>query len=365
MSTRWRAPGRVNLIGEHTDYNAGFALPFAIAQGCVATVDPAGGRELVVTSVQRPGAVRFALEELSPGDGGWAGYVAGVVFALQNLGVDVPGLQIAVDSSVPSGGGLSSSAALTCAVATAVDDLLELALSPAQLLAATRSAETEFVGAPTGGMDQLASLRCTAEHALFCDMASLATEQVPLDLPGAGLALLVVDTRAPHRHADGEYRLRREACERAAKTLGVPVLREIGMADLATALPKLPDDRLRRYARHIVTENDRVLTTVALLRAGRPEDIGPLLTASHESLRDDYRVSVPELDVAVEAALAAGALGARMTGGGFGGSVIALLPVDGVQDTVEAVRAAFARHGFGRPETFTCRPCRGAHRIAD
>jgi galactokinase len=218
MAVVWRAPGRVNLIGEHTDYNDGFALPFALEVGCTATVErrPEPGFGLV--SAQRGGELAFGPDELQPGAGGWAGYALGVLWALAESGVALPGLAIALDSDVPVGSGLSSSAALVCSVATAVDDLLGLTLRPDELLALTRRAENDFVGAPTGGMDQLAALRCTAGHALFCDMRTLDTEQIPLDL-GEGLRLLVVDTRAEHRHADGEYRRRREGCERSASPL--------------------------------------------------------------------------------------------------------------------------------------------------
>ncbi len=358
---RWQAPGRINLIGEHTDYNDGFALPLAIPQACTAAVAAVADRSLTVTSAQFPGEVRLDVDGLEPRTGGWAGYVAGVVAALQARGVDVPGLRVHVDSTVPSGAGLSSSAALSCSVATAVDDLLGLGLSRADLLAVTRSAENDFVGAPTGGMDQLASLNCTADHALFCDMRTLDAEQVPLPLAAHGLALLVVDTRAEHRHADGAYRQRRQSCERAARILGVAALRDV--TDLDAALAALPDDETGPYTRHVVTENRRVLDTVALLRAGRLAEIGPLLSASHASLRDDYRVTIDELDVAAAAAEAAGALGARMTGGGFGGAVIALVPADAVETVTTAVAKAFAEHGFAEPGAFTAVPAAGAHRM--
>ncbi|MCU1658231.1 MAG: galactokinase, partial [Pseudonocardiales bacterium] len=294
---------------------------------------------------------------------GWAGYAAGAAWVLRQSGVHIPGLRIALDSTVPTGGGLSSSAALVCSVSAALDELLELGLSAAELLDVTRSVENDFVGAPTGGMDQLASLNCIEGHALFCDMRSLAVRQVPLSLDDAGLSILVVDTRAEHRHASGEYRARRAGCERAARLLGVPALRDIGPADLEAALLRLPSDELRRYTRHVVTENDRVLQTVERLGAGRLRDIGPLLTASHESLRTDYQVSIPELDVAVDTLLGAGALGARMTGGGFGGSVIALLATGSVAAAIEAVTAEFAHHGFHEPAAFTAQPSRGAHAV--
>jgi galactokinase len=353
----------VNFIGEHTDYTGGFALPFAIEAGCTATVEPAGDDQLTITSTQRDEPVTLDPRSLQPGSADWAGYAAGVVWALQQRQIEVPPLRIGLDSSVPSGAGLSSSAALTCSVATAMNDLLALDLSLDDLLAVTRRAENDFVGAPTGGLDQLASLFATEDHALFCDMRSLHTEQVPLHLGDAQLSVLVIDTHAKHAHASGEYGERRAACERAAVLLGVSALRDVGMDDLDAALQRLSEDELRRYTRHVVTENDRVLQTVDRLHAADYPAVGALLTASHASLRDDFRVTVPELDEAVEAALGAGALGARMTGGGFGGSVIALLAEDKVEAASAAVTAAFADHDFAAPTATTVRAAQGAHPV--
>jgi galactokinase len=361
--TSWRAPGRVNLIGEHTDYNAGFALPFAIEQGCTATASLTSDDTVVVSSAQRDAPVTVPLTNVRTAEPGWAGYVLGVVWVLQQRGVRVPGLRIDVDSSVPGGAGLSSSAALVCSVAAAVDDVLDLGLPADELLAVTRSVENDFVGAPTGGLDQLAALRCIAGHVLLCDMRSLAVRQVPFDLDASGLAMLVIDAHAHHEHATGEYGARRAGCERAAAQLGVPALRDVEPADLDAALARLDDDTLRRYTRHIVTENDRVLKTVALLEQGDLAAIGPLLTASHESLRDDYRVTIDELDVAVETAICAGAYGARMTGGGFGGSVIALLDADRVGPCMQAVRTTFADRGFAEPDGFLAQAMAGTHQV--
>jgi galactokinase len=210
-------------------------------------------------------------------------------------------------------------------------------------------------------MDQMASMLCTEAHALFLDCRSLRVEQVPLDLAREDLAILVVDTRTPHQLTDGPYGRRRRACERAAEILGVRALRDV--TDLDAALAKLDDEELRMRTRHVVTENDRVLRTVAALRAGRPAEVGPLMSASHASLRDDYEVSVPQLDVAAAAAEAAGALGARMTGGGFGGCVLALVPAGSEERVSAAVRAAYAENGFGAPGFFAAVPSQGAHRI--
>jgi galactokinase len=277
--------------------------------------------------------------------------------------VAVPGLVVDVDSDVPAGAGLSSSAALTCSVATAVDELLGLRWDRGELLAVTRSAENDFVGAPTGGLDQLAALYATAEHALFCDMRTLHTEQVPFDLAAEGLTVLVVDSHAEHAHAGGEYGERRAGCEEAADLLGVPSLRDVTPDGLDDALSRLSDERLQRYTRHVVTENARVLDTVTALRAGDYSAVGKLLVASHASLRDDYRVTVAELDVAVEGLLGAGALGARMTGGGFGGSVIALLAVDRVDAAIEAVQRRYAEAGFRAPTAMTVSAAAGASRV--
>jgi galactokinase len=361
---RWRAPGRVNLIGEHTDYNQGFVLPFAIDSACTASVSVDGRREITVRSAQQDDPVVVPLDELRPRAGGWAGYALGVAWELRRRGVAVPGLLIELDSTVPRGAGLSSSAAIVCSVAAALRELLGVELGAAQLLDVTRAAENDYVGAPTGGMDQLAALHCTAEHALFCDMRSLATEQVPFGLEPRDLTVLVIDTRAEHLHASGEYRKRREGCERAAGQLGVAALRDVPIAGLDDALAGLSDDESRRYVRHVVTEDDRVLRVTGLLREGRVEEIGPLLSESHTSMRDDFRITIAELDVAADTLVECGALGARMTGGGFGGCVIALIGTDLVASAVAAVRAAYTAHGFREPGHFTVRPAAGAQRVA-
>jgi galactokinase len=362
VSIRWRAPGRVNLIGEHTDYNDGFVLPFAIGAGCDATVERRDDGAVTVTSAQRDDPVRIEADELAPGAGDWAAYAAGVVWALREDGADIGGVDIALDADVPSGSGLSSSAAVVCSVTCAVDELFGLGLDDSQRLAVSRRAENDYVGAPTGGMDQLVSLRAHAGQALFCDMRSLEVADVPFDVEADGLTVLVLDSGAEHRHADGEYGRRREGCERAAELLGVDALRDVTLDDLAGALRRLPDEELQRYVRHVVTEDARVLQTIDLLRAGRMRDIGPVLVESHASMRDDYRITIPELDVAAETLVAAGAYGARMTGGGFGGCVIALLDADGVDDAVSAVRSAYTKHEFREPRPMTVRPTEGAHR---
>jgi galactokinase len=363
VTRAWRAPGRVNLIGEHTDYNEGFVLPFALELGCTATVTRLPETGLRISSAQEDEIVAYAdlAGSLTPRSGGWAGYAAGVVWALREDGHRVPGLEIVLDSDVPLGSGLSSSAAIVCSVATAVCDEAGLDLSPAELLRVTRRAENDFVGAPTGGMDQLASLRAIEGHALFCDMRTLETEPIPFPL--GGLTLVVVDTKAPHRHADGEYRRRREGCEAAARELGVRALRDVADAELDAALERLSGDELRRYVRHIVTEDARVLDVVDLLRRGDVAAIGPVLTASHASMRNDFEITVPEIDTAVESLLGAGALGARMTGGGFGGCVIGLLRDADVGAAIAAVEDAYQTGGWTAPAWFAARPAAGAHPV--
>jgi galactokinase len=361
----WASPGRVNLIGEHTDYNEGFVLPMALSHRVVVSAGRTADDRLRVLSRQRRGRpAEVDLRSLRPGAvDGWPAYVAGVVWALREAGHDVGGVDLVVDGNVPAGAGLSSSAALECAVALAVDESFGLGIARQSLARLAQRAENEFVGVPSGIMDQSASLLCRQGHVLFLDTRTLEAEHVPLDLADTGLELLVVDTRAPHRLADGEYASRRRDCEHAALALGVPYLRDVSVQDLSTALSRLEDDTTRRRVRHVVTEDARVLDVVGLLRAGRVREIGPLLTASHASLRDDFEVTVPELDTAVDAALDAGALGARMTGGGFGGCVIALVPTDVREDVAGSVRRAFADHGFTPPELFVTLAAPGAVRL--
>jgi galactokinase len=371
VTVTWAAPGRINLIGEHTDYNDGYVLPLALPYVTVARVSPRDDGRLLLRSAQRDAEdVETEVAALAPGSvEGWAAYPAGVVWALREAGHDVGrGFDVAVDGNVPEGAGLSSSAALECSVAAAVDDLLDLGLPRDRLALLAKRAENDFVGAPTGVMDQMASMLCTEAHALSLDCRTLEAEQVPLDLAAAGLAILVVDTRTPHHLTDGPYGERRRACEQAARILRVAALRDVPADRLDEALARLDDDELRRRVRHVVTENDRVLRTVAALRAGHPRELGPLMSASHASLRDDYEVTVPQLDVAADAAESAGALGARMTGGGFGGCVLALVEAgeaghDAEGAVRESVLRAYADAGFGEPAFFPAVPSQGAHRV--
>jgi galactokinase len=358
----WAAPGRVNLIGEHTDYNDGFVLPFALPQRTIAAAGPATDGRWSVCSTLATEPVTFGVTE--PGDvTGWGAYVAGVVWALRDAGFEVPPTRIAIASDVPLGSGLSSSAALESAVLTALIDLGGLDVPLERRPAIAQRAENVYVGAPTGILDQSASIRCQEGRALFLDCRSYEIDQIPFDLAAEGLAILVINSNAPHQHVDGEYGERRKSCEAAAATLGVAALRDVSTADLPQALERLDDDVLRRRARHSVTENQRVLDTVSLLRSGRVREIGPLLTASHASMRDDFEITVDQVDVAVESALAAGAYGARMTGGGFGGCVLALIDADRADATAAAVAGAYETKGFTAPTSWVATAGPGAARL--
>ncbi len=361
----------MNLIGEHTDYNDGFALPFAIGARICVAAGPRPDGVLALTSCQQSGPdVTVRLADLAPRGSaraaeeaypaGWAAYPAGVAWAMNAAGRQVGGASIAIDASLGPGAGLASSAALECAVALALADLNGLSCQRAELAVLARRAENDFVGAPTGIMDQIAVLTCQEGHALLLDCRSHRGTPVPLDPAAAGLAMTIIDTRARHELTDGGYGNRRRACEDAARALGVPALRDV---DDVGVLKRIGDRTLRRRARHVITENQRVLDAVRLLRAGRIGDVGPLLTASHASLRDDFGVSWPEADAAVQAALDAGALGARMTGGGFGGSVIALMAADVAGQVRDQVSDGFARHGFAPPAFTEAVPAAGARRV--
>ena len=347
------APGRVNLIGEHTDYNGGLCLPVALPQRTTVSVVARTDRALSLSSAQEDGVWEGAVEDRPDG---WAAYVAGVVFVLRDDGYDVPGFDAVIESEVPVGAGLSSSAALECSVATALAGLLELDLTDRaerrRLAAACIRAENEYVGAPTGGMDQTIAMLAEPGHALLLDFADGSAIPLELPLEDAGLVLLVIDTRVSHVLTDGSYGDRRSECAAAAEALGRPSLRDVPL----DAVEALADPVLRRRARHVVTENLRVLTSVGAIGDRDWSALARLLDESHTSMRDDFEISCTELDLAVESARAAGALGARMTGGGFGGSAVALVPESAVPQVQEAVTAAFARDGHREPAYLVATP---------
>ncbi|HEY4018845.1 MAG TPA: galactokinase [Pseudonocardiaceae bacterium] len=369
----WSAPGRANLIGEHTDYNDGFVLPFALPhRTAVAAAARTDGRILVSTVGDdgRPQqAEPMVVAELTPGSPtGWASYPAGVAWVLRDIDLaDISGgADLVIAGNVPAGAGLSSSAALECAIALALLGLAGHEIGSgyaerAQIAEWAHQAENGFVGVPSGVLDQTASMCCTEANVLFLDVRTGAAEQVPFDAAADNLEVLIIDTRVNHALGDSEYGDRRRGCERAAELLGVPALRDITVDGLDEAMAMLPAE-LAPLVRHVVTENARVLDTVDLLRADKLAEVGPLLTLSHASLRDDYRVSAVELDVAVDAALAAGALGARMMGGGFGGSAIALVAAGARAEVEQQVSAAFAERGYTSPRLFTAVPSAGAGR---
>ena len=362
----WESPGRVNLIGEHTDYNAGLVLPIALPQRTYAAASRRDDNVLRLVSDGIDGISEVTLDAIEPGmPSDWSRYPAGVVWALQRAGYEVGGMDVAFSSTVPIGAGLSSSAAIEGAMGAAASglsglDLLDSDESRARLAGLCQRAENEIALAPTGGMDQAASLRSLAGHALLLDCRDGTVTHQPFDLAEHGLALLVIDTRATHALVDGQYGERRASCERAAVELDVPTLREVDIADLDDALARLSSDLLRKRARHVVTEIDRVTQAVAALNADDYGQLGRLFVASHTSLRDDFEVSCAELDTAVDAALAAGALGARMTGGGFGGSAIALVREPDAAAITAAVADAFAEKGFTAPAIFTAVAAEGA-----
>lgn len=363
----WSAPGRVNLIGEHTDYNDGFVFPFAIDRRTTVAVGDRDDRLVRVASTFSPETIEVHLDELTPDAvSGWAAYPLGVVWAFGEFGAALGharGVDLHVDSDVPVGAGLSSSAAIECAVAVALNEHWALGFDRPTLAKIGQLAENRVVGAPTGIMDQSASLLGEADSGVFLDCRSLDADVIPLGFAEAGLSLLVIDTRVSHSHATGGYAARRASCEAGAAALGVESLRWVEVGDLDRARELLDDETFRRV-RHVVTENQRVLDTVRTLREHGPGAIGPLLDASHVSMRDDFEISVPELDLAVETAQANGAIGARMTGGGFGGAAIALVSDDLVPAIAGAVREAFAARGFREPAIFPVHAAQGARRDA-
>lgn len=356
-AVRYSAPGRVNLIGEHTDYNDGFALPIALPQRTVVTYRPAADAVLEVRSDRAPAPIEIPLDTVPGEVTGWAAYVAGVVWALRQASHRVTGGTMSITSDVSMGSGLASSAALECAALGAILSATGQSLGRAEQARIAQSAENEYVGAPTGLLDQLAVLFAEPRRAQLIDFRDLSVTPVDFDPGHHDVALLLINSHATHQHAGGEYAARRESCERSAAQLGVSSLRSIqehGVAGLAAIAA--PDDA--RRARHIVTENQRVLDVVSALRVSDFTEVGRLWTASHASMRDDFQITTAHIDLIADAAVTAGALGARMTGGGFGGCVITLVDSSKADTVGSAVRDALVRGGYREPTV--ARICAGA-----
>lgn len=334
------APARANLLGEHTDYNDGFVLPMPLAFRTIVSVGP-GERPDVIDAWSSRFEDRRTRAFGEPKAGDWLDYVAGCVDRLRRRGIDVPGLRVSVDGDVPMGAGISSSAALEIATLRALREMLKLSFDDVDLAKIGREAEFEYVGMPCGIMDQFVSSLGVPGNALFIDTRTLEHRLAPLP---EGYRIAVVHSGVSHQLVDGGYAQRFAECRQASKLLGVEWLRDLTEADLPR-IEALPEP-LNRRARHQLTENARVLAAVEALTAGDAAEFGRLMTASHVSQRDDYKVSVPAVDALVESALRHGALGARLTGGGFGGSIVALVAEDGVEAWTAAIKA-------DRPD---CRP---------
>ena len=355
------APGRVNLIGEHIDYSDGFVLPFAIKDRTLVAARKRGDSTVRIASAQRRNKiVTVDISKVKPGlKGEWERYALGVLWA---LGVK-EGVDLLIDGHVPLGAGLSSSAALECSVATAMNHLFDLGYNLEELARLTQKAENQYVGVPCGIMDQSVSLMATQGSALLLDCRDLTTKNIPFDVASSGLELLIIDTQAHHALTDGGYAERRASCESVVAKLGISSLRELSMEQLENSRGLLTETEFVR-ARHAVTEMKRVLECVEALSNSDFAKVGQLINQSHTSLRDDYTVSCPELDTAVEAALAAGALGSRMVGGGFGGSAIALIQASKTTETIKSVEKAFSSKGFKAPRFFTSLPSQGAELLS-
>ena len=355
------APGRVNLIGEHIDYSDGFVLPFAIKDRTLVAARKRNDSTVRIASAQRRNKiVTVDISRVKPGlKGEWERYALGVLWA---LGVK-EGVDLLIDGHVPLGAGLSSSAALECSVATAMNHLFDLGFNLEELARLTQKAENQYVGVPCGIMDQSVSLMATQGSALLLDCRDLSTKNIPFDVASSGLELLIIDTQAHHALTDGGYAERRASCESVVAKLGITSLRELTMEQLENSRGLLTETEFVR-ARHAVTEMKRVIDCVQALSDSNFTLVGELINQSHASLRDDYTVSCPELDTAVDAALAAGALGARMVGGGFGGSAIALIQASKTTETIKTVEKAFSRKKFKAPRFFTSLPSQGAELIS-
>ena len=355
----WSAPGRANLIGEHTDYNNGFVFPFGIDRRTFVALSPRKDMLCRISSALDAKTHEYEISKKMPKNLDWALYPLGVAWVMRESAKS--GFDAYIVSDVPVGAGLSSSAAIECSVATALNEIWSAGKSRQELALIGQQAENEVVGAPTGIMDQTASMLAQKDAAVMIDCQSLETELVPMGLSSQGLVVAVIDTRVAHRHSDGGYRSRRDACEKGAKKMGVSSLRELGEADLPQMEEKLDDVTYRR-CKHVVTENRRVLDAVESLKKGDLARLGELLLQSHASMRDDFEISVVELDTAVELAMEVGAVGARMTGGGFGGAAIAIIDQSKMELLREHCKAIFAKKGFAEPNVFSVAPSEGARK---
>ena len=357
------APGRVNLIGEHTDYNDGYVFPMALERYTVAAGAPRSDLRVCVQSLEGSEPVEVSLDQpLQPrARGFWGNYPLGVLAGFVDRGVPVRGLDVLVHSSVPLGGGLSSSAALEVAVATLLEAAWGVRLDPVEKALLCQRAEHTYAGMPCGIMDQFIAVLARPEHALLLDCRSRQYEHVPFRDPA--VSVLVIDTRVKHALTGSEYPTRRRQCEMAAAALGVPALRDVTLAQLTEARPRL-DSVVYRRARHVVGEIERTLEAAAAMRQGDWVRAGRLMYASHDSLREDYEVSCRELDIVVEAArsigVAGGLYGCRMTGGGFGGCAVALVRTEAVDEVQSRIQAEYQRLTGIQPTLFVTRPGRGA-----
>ncbi len=363
-----RAPGRVNLIGEHTDYNDGFVLPAALDLATWVAAAPRADRMLRVRSLRQDGVASFDLDEPDPQPRrDWTDYVRGVAVMLERSGVRLRGADLLIASDVPIGAGLSSSAALEVSVGFALLDLTGIVVDRTELALRCQQAENEFVGMRCGIMDQFIACHGAAAHALLLDCRSLEFRLVPID---PTVRLVICNSMVHHAHAGGEYNLRRMECERGVALLapllpGIRALRDVSVEQLAAHGDALPPLTLRR-CRHIVTENDRVLRAAAALEAGAVAAFGALMNDSHRSMRDDYEISCAELDVLVELAWRTeGVLGARMTGGGFGGCTVSLVRADAVERFRASVGAGYRAATGIAPDIFVAVPGEGVGAVAD
>ena len=354
------APGRVNLIGEHVDFLDGFVLPFAISDATTVAIARNSSNKVRCASIQKKGVVStINCADIAPKSGeAWTRYPIGVLWS---LGINT-GIDILVDGQVPLGAGLSSSAALECAVATAINELFDLGLTLPELALAAQRAENIYVGMPCGIMDQSVSLMATQGNALLLDTRDLSIEQIPFNIVPLGLELLVIDTQVHHALVDGGYAERRASCEKAVADLGITSLRDISISEFVARKSEL-DEKTYLRAFHGVTEMQRVLGAVALLKAGDFLGFGEIVTSAHISLRDNYTVSCPELNLAVDTALKFGALGSRMIGGGFGGSAIALIKAKDSELIKNEIKSAFMAARFKSPRFFSALPSAGARII--